>query len=223
MKKTLTILLAVLLIFTLTACGKKEETKKSANESNIKTPDKKEEKQEDNDDIIIDDEISEFDDKDNLPPEGSVVVKEVINCDGCVYAYFDDDNVKTLGGTISDSEYTTDINNLKTGGGKQRHNFFGLVLNGNTISKAYACILKDSKIYCLQGSTDGSYFESNKAILNQIYTADQCKTISAGNTYTCTDGNYNGDTKTTGYTSMLYETGCTIYGSEARTGQLVCH
>ena len=108
-------------------------------------------------------------------------------------------------------------------GGKQRHNFFGLVLNGNTISRAYACILKNNKIYCIEGSTNGAYHSNNISILNKIFTSDQCKTISDGHTYWCTDGDYNGDTKTTGYTSLHYETSCTIYGSEARTGQLTCH
>ena len=123
----------------------------------------------------------------------------------------------------SGKKNTTDIRNLKTGGGKQRHNFFGLVLSGNTISKAYACVWKDKKIYCIQGSTDGSYFSNNIGILNQIFTSSQCRYISNGNTYTCTDGDYNGDTVTTGYTSLHYVTSCTIYGKESNTGKLICH
>ena len=129
------------------------------------------------------------------------------------------------GDTLSKDEYTTDINDLKTGGKKQRHNFFGFVLSEGKISKAYACIYKDKKIYCIQGGGDGAYHNSNIAILNQIFTADQCKTISAGHTYTCTDGNYNADTITTGFASMHYETSCTIYGSDTatRSGELICH
>jgi len=176
--------------------------------------------------IIIDDEIIEYDDEENVPlNEGPVVVNEVINCDGCVYAYFSDegDKAKTLGSTVSTSEYTTDINNLKTLGGKQRHNFFGLVLSGDTISRAYACILKDDKIYCIEGSTNGAYHNSNIAILNKIFAASQCKTISDGHNYWCTDGSYNGNSKTSGYTSMHYETSCTIYGSDSNTGKLICH
>ena len=133
-------------------------------------------------------------------------------------------NCSLVGSTISVSDYTTDINNLKTQGGKQRHNFFGLVLSGNTISRAYACILKDNKIYCIEGSTNGAYHNSNIAILNQIFTSGQCRTISDGHTYTCTDGSYNGDTKTNGYTSLHYETSCTIYGGDSgNAGKLICH
>lgn len=79
------------------------------------------------------------------------------------------------------------------------------------------------KIYCIEGSVDGRYFESNIAILNQVFTSNQCDTISSSHTYRCTDGNYNGDTITTGYTSMHYETSCTIYGSDSNTGKLICH
>ena len=230
MKRIFTTLLAVMFIFMLTACQEKENYNETSGNNNETAQNEAKEvvgNTQVADDVYVDDnEIIEYDDEDNRPPEeGTIVVEKVINCDGCVYAYFSDegDKAKTLGSTLSPSEYTTDINNLKTGGRKQRHNFFGLVLDGNKISKAYACILKDNKIYCIQGSTDGAYFTSNIGILNQIFTADQCKYISNGNTYTCTDGNYNGDTITTGFTSLHYETSCTIYGKDSNTGKLICH
>ena len=128
-----------------------------------------------------------------------------------------------MGDTISDDEYTTDINDIRTAGNKQRHNFFGLVLSGNTISKAYSCILKDNKIYCIQGSTDGAYHTNNIGVLNQIFTANQCKTLSDGNNYWCSDGNYNGNSKTSGYADLHYETSCVIYGADSNTGKLICH
>ena len=229
MKKILITLLAMTTFLTLTACGNKDVS----NESSGDTTQNKINNQLNNnqisnheDEYIDDDEIIDFDDEDNYPDiEENVVVEKVINCDGCVYAYYSDegDKAKTIGSTLSSSDYTTDINNLKTVGGKQRHNFFGLVLSGNTISRAYSCILKDNKIYCIEGSVDGSHHSNNIGILNQIFTADQCKYISAGHTYTCTDGDYNGDTITTGYTSLHYETSCTIYGADANTGKLICH
>lgn len=217
----------------LVGCGKEKDLNNNSNDDsnsiqtneNINNNDNNNSNASDN--VIVDnDEIIEFDDTDNDPVDDeSVVVEEVINCDGCVFSYFSDegDKAKTLGATLSPSDYTNDINNLKTAGGKQRHNFFGLVLSGNTISRAYACILKDSKIYCIEGSTNGVYHNSNIAILNKIFTNGQCKTISDGNTYTCTDGSYNGDTKTNGYTSLHYETSCTIYGANSNTGKLICH
>ncbi len=232
MKKIFIVLFGIVMIFMLTACSndKKEELSNKENETSQKEEEKKEEQkqEENNSQVIIDDEIIDIDDEDNTPPrvEGTITVSEVINCPGCVYAYFNKEGTEAvkIGDTISASEYTTDINNLKTPGGNQRHNFFGLVLSGNTITRAYACILKNDKIYCIEGSTNGAYHSSNIAVLNQIFTSGQCRTISDGHTYTCTDGSYNGDTKTNGYTSLHYETSCTIYGGDSgNAGKLICH
>ena len=234
-KKIIISLLTIVMCLIIVGCGKKNNNLNNTandninNNSNTNIIDNTNTNTKDNTSnnyIVDDDEIIEIDDSENVPMDNSpVVVNEIINCDGCVFAYFSDegDKAKTLGSTLSEDEYTTDINNLKTSGGKQRHNFFGLVLSGNTISRAYACILKDDKIYCIEGSTNGAYHSSNIGILNKIFTGSQCRTISDGHTYTCTDGSYNGDTKTNGYTSLHYETSCTIYGSDSNTGKLICH
>ena len=233
--KILICLLVLSMCLVLTGCGKKEEKENNINnetntnqtneENNVINDDNNNTNNNSSDDVIVDDEILDVDDEDNTPPGETVTVSQVINCDGCVYAYFsaEGDNAKKLGDSVANDEYTTDVNTLKTSGGKQRHNFFGLVLSGNTISRAYACILKNDKIYCLEGSTNGAYHDSNVAILNQIFNSNQCKTISDGNTYTCSDGSYNGDTKKNGYTSMHYETSCTIYSTDSNAGKLICH
>ena len=231
-KKYLISILAIVMCFILVGCGKEELNNTSnnnlnSNQASENTNTNNNTYNSDSDNVIVDDdEIIDIDEADNVPLDnGPVVVNEVINCDGCVFAYFSDegDKAKTLGSSLSSGEYTTDINNLKTAGGEQRHNFFGLVLSGNTILRAYSCILKDNKIYCIEGSTNGAYHNSNISILNKIFTGSQCRTISDGHTYTCTDGYYNGDTKTSGYTSLHYETSCTIYGSDSNTGKLICH
>ena len=232
MKKMLLILLSLVLLLTLSGCGSKEE-KESSSKRHEQKQEQREEKENNNENNsnnninTDDDEILDIDDEENKPPvdDGRITVEKVINCEGCVYAYFSDegDKAKKLGDTVTADEYTTDINNIKTAGNKQRHNFFGLVLSGNTISKAYSCILKDNIIYCIQGSTDGAYHTNNIGVLNQIFTADQCKTLSDGHNYWCTDGSYNGNSKTSGYTALHYETSCTIYGSDSNTGKLLCH
>jgi predicted small lipoprotein YifL len=225
MKKVLLVLFSIILLFTITGCGPKKENQNN-NQPEQNQEEKNNQQSNSNNSYIDDDEIIDIEDEENQPPtEEKVKVEKVINCDGCVYAYFsaEGDNAKKLGDTVSKDEYTNDINTLRTSGNKQRHNFFGLVLSGNTISKAYSCILKDNIIYCIQGSTDGAYHSNNIGILNQIFTADQCKTISDGNNYWCSDGSYNGNSKTNGYTALHYETSCTIYGSDSNTGKLICH
>ena len=221
MKKTFILLLSIMMVITLTACGNKK-AKNNENTNNYNNPEQNQNNKEENNNNVIDDEIIEFDDEDNKPYEEEIIkVDKIINCDGCVFSYFSE--AKKIGSTLSEEEYTEDIKNLKTMGDKQRHNFFGFVLSGNTISKAYSCIYKDNKIYCIQGSTDGSYFTNNIGILNQIFASDKCKYLSNGHTYWCADGDYSGDTNTSGYTSLHYETSCTIYGADARTGELICH
>ncbi len=220
MKKTLLIVFSLILLVATTGCDSKKEK-----QSNNQQHDQKQAEKKDNQ-YIEDDEIIEIDDEDNKPiEEERITVEKVINCEGCVYAYFsgEGEKAKKMGDTLSEDEYTTDINNIRTTGNKQRHNFFGLVLSGNTISKAYSCILKDNKIYCIQGSTDGAYHTNNISILNQIFTASKCKTLSDGNNYWCSDGDYNGNSKTSGYTALHYETSCTIYGKDSNTGKLICH
>ena len=211
----------MVMILTLTACGTKDNSSKQ-DESEVLQKEETESNNKYQKNNEYDDEIIEYDDEDNEPfEEEKIVIEKVINCDGCVYAYFN--NEKSLGDALSETEYTKDVTELKTSSGKQRHNFFGLILNGNKISRAYACILKDNKIYCLEGSTNGAYHTNNIGVLNQVFSTGQCKYISDGNTYVCTDGSYNGDTKTSGYTSMHYETSCTIYGANAKTGKIVCN
>ena len=223
MKKVLISLVIGSFLFTLTACGK-DEKKELSNKGN-------ETSQQEN---VVDNDNKEKDiienqkKEENNKPIGNekVIVDEVINCKECVFAYFigENEKAKKIGDTLSSKEYTTDITTLKTSGGKQRHNFFGLVLKKNKITRAYACILKDNKIYCIEGSTNGAYHSSNIGVLNQIFTSGKCRTISDGNTYTCTDGSYNGDTKTNGYASLHYETSCTIYGgNNGNAGRLICH
>ena len=226
-KKFLISLLAIVICVMLSGCEDKNNSNNSLN-GKTNQPNESTNNNNSSDDTIIDDddEILDIEDEDNTPIAGeNVNVTEVVNCDGCVFAYFSDegDKAKRLGSTLSASEYTNDIRTLKTSGGKQRHNFFGLVLSGNTISKAYSCILKDSKIYCIQGSTDGAYHTNNIGILNQIFGAANCKTLSDGHNYWCTDGSYNGNSKTSGYTALHYETSCTIYGKDSNTGKLICH
>ena len=228
-KKVLMIIFSLVLLFTITGCDSKEEKQSNNRQQEQRQEENKKNNQQSNsknNTYIEDDEIIEFDAEDNKPiEEEKINVEKVINCEGCVYAYFSKEGkeAKKLGDTLKEDEYTTDINNIKTIGNKQRHNFFGLVLSGNSILKAYSCILKDNKIYCIQGSADGAYHTNNIGILNQIFTADQCKSLSDGHNYWCTDGHYNGNSKTSGYADLHYETSCTIYGSDSNTGKLICH
>ena len=192
MKKFLVI---ILMLFIVTGCGAKQEATNNTNQ--------KEQVQEKTNKTNVNENTNT-----KQEDEQKIVVENIVNCEGCVFSYFSDD--RTFGSTLTDDEYTTDINNLKTMGGNQRHNFFGFVLNENKIERAYSCILKDNNIYCIEGTANGGKFESNIGVINQIFTADQCKYISDGHTYTCTDGHYNARTTTQGDADLHFETSCRI-------------
>ena len=196
MKKHLLIILMVVALFMVTGCEDKPKEQNNNEQG---------EKQDNNQESNTNSNTNTTNQQDN---EERIVVEEVINCDGCVWAYFTDN--RDFGSTVLEGEYSSDINDIKTKAGNQRHNFFGFNLTDNKIMRAYSCILKDNKIYCIEGTTGGEKHEANVAILNKIFTTDQCKYISDGHTYTCTDGHYNGTTKTDGYANLHYETSCSI-------------
>ena len=188
-------LIVLLIIFIVTGCGTKQEV-----QNNNKQIEQVQEKT--NNTNISGNTNTQ------TTKEEKIVVERVVNCEGCVYAYFADN--RTFGSTLSDEEYTTDINDIKTIGGNQRHNFFGFVLNNNKIERAYSCILKENVIYCIEGTANGEKYQSNIGVINQIFTADQCKYISDGSTYTCTDGHYNGRATKKGDADLHFETSCRI-------------
>ena len=145
------IIALVLILLIMTGCGSKQETQSNDNQSN--------QIQDNNIDIYGNTGTKE-------EIEDRISIDRVVNCEGCVYAYFATD--KTFGSELSKEEYTTDINDIKTKAGNQRHNFFGFVLNDNKIIRAYSCILKDNTIYCIEGTSNGDKYQSNIGVLNQI-------------------------------------------------------
>ena len=90
MKKYFGLLLIVICVLTLTACGNDEKEESNKNENKPQeTEIQPTMHQEENNNVVVDDEIIDIDDEDNKPPmnEGIVTVSEVINCPGCVFAY----------------------------------------------------------------------------------------------------------------------------------------
>ena len=55
--------------------------------------------------------------------------------------------------------------------GYQRRRFMGYILDSsNHIQRAFACGIQSGKTYCLEDSKDGTAFESNIVILNQVFS-----------------------------------------------------
>ncbi|MBR3146270.1 MAG: hypothetical protein IKF47_03290 [Bacilli bacterium] len=96
---------------------------------------------------------------------------DVRSCPGsdCVYAFYTAWTMYTGNNVATLSNYTSDYTTLKKDG-VQRYAFFGHILDENDkILKAYACGIKDNKVFCIQGSNDGSTYQRASGILNNLF------------------------------------------------------
>ena len=128
---------------------------------------------------------------------------------------------KTFNDKVTD--YTKDYASLKDERGYQRRRFLGLILDGNNnIEKAYACGIEKGKAYCLEGTENGSAFQYNIGILNQVFSTG-CSYNSNNTRYTCI-GETNGDTRTDGYVSVHYDDNCHVFGKTIdHEAQIYCY
>lgn len=195
MKKKFIVSLLIILCLCLSGCGK--EDKKTV----PKTSDTE----------IIDGETSESDGSDNQPTSSKTIDSTLINCENCVFAYFKDK--KTFGSKVSN--YTRDYSAIRDEKGYQRRRFLGLAFDSNdSIQNAYACGIEKGKAYCLAGTTDGSTFDYNMEILNQVFSKSECSYNEDHTRYTCV-GETNAETRTDGYVSVHYDNNCQISGKSA--------
>ena len=194
-KKLLLSILVLLMAFSLAGCDKKEE-------KDSKYIEKKEETNQGNNEL------------DNNVEKPEMVENLLNNCNNCVYAYFTDK--KSIGSVLDN--YTKDYNTLKNTNGEQRKSFFGFLLEGNKISVSFVCAIKDNKSFCVEGLGSVSKFKSNVTLLNEIYSAGQCRYVSNGRSYICNDGQISAEVKADGYVSIKYDSNCTIFGN----GQIYC-
>ena len=234
MKKFLLALLAILALFTLTACGKEEESsrrssRKDRTEEKEKKKDKEKEEEEEkpekekednddiyvdpDDDIIIDPDDYEGNDYSSNQDDEAAINSVLINCEGCVFAYYTED--KVLGDVLTD--YTKDFRTIKDKYGKQRTRFMGHIIDdAGHIQRAFACGIANGKVYCLEGGkNDWATYEYNVSILKQVFPESECRYIAQGKTYVC-EGNIHGDARANGYVSTFSDEACYVRGENVK-------
>lgn len=93
----------------------------------------------------------------------------------------------------------------------------GYILDSaNHIQRAFACGIQSGKAYYLEGSRNGTVFESNIAILNQVFSKGECEYNSTQTRYTCSRTNETiGDARKDGYVSVHYKENCHIFDSRS--------
>ena len=118
------------------------------------------------------------------------------DCKNCVFAFYTEEKQYGENGDIL-TEYTKDYTTLKDENGNQRKRFLGHILDKDgKILRGFACGIKEDKVFCIEGSKDGSTYESNKQILKKIYGEE--KFSQYGSYIECYDdvgaiANYYGD------------------------------
>ena len=75
--------------------------------------------------------------------------------------------------SLNDTDVKKDYNEVISKTGKDY--FLGVILSDGDygkIERAFACGIRNGKVFCLEGSTDGSTYETNKDILRKNYSRD---------------------------------------------------
>ena len=83
------------------------------------------------------------------------------------------------------------------------------------IQQAFACAIEDGKMFCIEGTSDGSKYESNLAIVKDIYGEKKCSTRG---TRTVCNGTVSSNISKTGYVSTSERGSCTI----SEYGEISC-
>ena len=134
--------------------------------------------------------------------------EEIGTCKDCVYAYYTD--VKAYGedGDVL-TDYTKDYTTLKDENSNQRTSFLGHMLDENgKIKRAFVCAIEGDKIYCIEGTSDGSKYNSNKEVIKGIYDESKCE---EEDTYYSCQGDRFVEISENGLASIDDDTGCTVF------------
>lgn len=97
---------------------------------------------------------------------------DINECHDCVFAY--DEKGKQITSDDTIDEYKKDYKDLTTKDGKQRSVFLGYMLDGKNIKRGFACGILNGKVFCLEGTTDGSTYDKNVEILLDVYGEEKC-------------------------------------------------
>lgn len=236
MKKILFLAIIIIACVCLTACGGNGGKVPNGDVSNNGTPNIQEPVEEisqpiveeentseennsynDDESVVFGDEIIEFEDEPNRPPKEDVVVTTIDpSAEGLVFAFFQKkDGIKTFGDVLEN--YTTDYTTIKRKDGTQRRVFLGFKLDeNNRILRAYACGIYKGTLFALEGSQNGEYFESNKAIINRLYQG--VDVVDKGYHYYIMDAEVHVDVWDNGYASTFYDLAAEIDSH----GQIFC-
>ncbi len=102
--------------------------------------------------------------------------KTTINsCENCAFAFYSGESSKQYDANITLKDYTYDYKELKNNNGESRKMFLGHMLENGKIKRGFACGINNGKVFCIEGTHDGSKYEDNSIILRSIFGESNCK------------------------------------------------
>jgi hypothetical protein len=97
------------------------------------------------------------------------------SCNNCAFAFYEEESSKQYGSNITLKNYTYDYKELKNKNGENRKMFLGHMLENGKIKRGFACGISNGKVFCIEGTYDGSKYEDNANILRSIFGDSNCK------------------------------------------------
>ena len=99
----------------------------------------------------------------------------VNSCTNCAFSFYNGESSKRYGDEVLLKDFTYDYKELKTKTGEERKIFLGHILNKKKIERGFACGIENGKVFCIEGTRDGSKYEENVQILKSIFGSDNCQ------------------------------------------------
>ena len=97
------------------------------------------------------------------------------SCENCAFSFYSEESSKQYDANISLKDYTYDYKELQNKSGEGRKMFLGHMLENGKIKRGFACGINNGKVFCIEGTRDGSKYEDNVLILRSIFGDDNCK------------------------------------------------
>ena len=94
---------------------------------------------------------------------------QIKSCPNCVFNYYDEGKKYGNNGSIL-KDYKDDYKTL------DKKIFLGHILDDNKkIVRGFACGIEKNKVFCLEGTNDGSKYLDNIKVLKEVYGEDKCE------------------------------------------------
>ena len=97
------------------------------------------------------------------------------SCKNCAFSFYGEESSKRYNESVYLKDYTYDYKELKNKNGEIRKMFLGHILSKGKIERGFACGINNGKVFCIEGTRDGSMYEDNVQVLKDVFGDSNCK------------------------------------------------